>query len=72
MAPNLSDAIKNQIVGLHVAGKSVREIMGIMEVARRGVQGVLKRYREEGDVNTKSRSGRPARLFSNQISQGML
>ncbi len=56
---NLSDAVKNQIVGMSTAGKSNREIMGATGVSRRGIQRILKKWREEGAVETKKRSGRP-------------
>ncbi len=41
--------------------------MKITGVSRRGVQGVLKKNREEGCVDTKERSGRPVSKATQEV-----
>lgn len=48
-----------QLVGLHEAGLSMNDIAKKKKVSRKAVQDAVKRYRETGSVENRSRSGRP-------------
>ena len=53
MAAKLSDGMKNHFVGMHMAGKSMNEVMDISGAPKQEVQGVLEQFHEEGNINTK-------------------
>lgn len=47
------------IIGRYIAGQSLSEISRDMGITRKTVKVGVRRYEEEGNVNTKPRSGRP-------------
>lgn len=47
------------IIGRYLAGQSLSEISRDMGMSRNTVKLWVRRYEEEGNVSTKSRSGRP-------------
>lgn len=59
------------IVGHHKAGKSIREISRLMGITKATVRLWIRRYKEEGHVTTRPRSGRP-RITSSLQDQTLI
>ncbi len=51
--------IKNQVIGLHLANKSSREIAILLNISQSCATKTIKKFKETGSVNDEHRSGRP-------------
>ena len=58
----LTKAKKGAIIGLHKGGNSVRQIADIIGVAKSTVQDTVKKWKDTGSINNKTRIGRPKQL----------
>ena len=58
----LGRSIKDNIIGMSIAGASVRKIADELGLASSTVHFVIKRYKDSGSTENKTRSGRPKKL----------
>ena len=56
----ISDAIKNQVIGLYRGGKTINEIEKVIKaISKSCIARTISKYKETGTVRDKPRSGRP-------------
>lgn len=58
----LTDFQKGEIIGCHLANLSIRQISKKLDLPKSTIGNVLTRWKTEGNVQTKSRTGRPRKL----------
>ena len=64
--PRLSVAERNQIVGMHLSGRSCRDIASSFPTSKSSVHKVLQKFATDGTVNDRPRSGRPKKTTANE------
>lgn len=60
--PKITEFVRHKIIILHLQGHSQRQISKQTAYSRSGVQAVIKKFEESGQVEDRKRSGRPRKL----------
>jgi transposase len=56
--PRLSEAARNQAIGMMLGGASVVDVSGTFNCSRNPVNELVRRYRLTGDLHNRPRPGR--------------
>lgn len=62
-------AIRKKIISLHTKKKSTREIAYLLDISKSKAAYWIQRYKLEGNLNDKSRSGKPSKLSKEQFQE---